>query len=99
MAVLELFQEELEGATNAPIAPLIEVAQTRLDEAISSRVRVAGQLVGLRAQVASAELDLERTRIVAPFSGRVLAVDVEFAGQLGCLLRRQDELRQQRNST
>ena len=52
-------------------------AQNKLDEAISSRDRVAGQIVGLRAQVASAELDLERTRIVAPFSGRVLAVDVD----------------------
>jgi len=52
-------------------------AQTRLDEAISSRDRVAGKLVSLRAQVSSAELDLERTRIVAPFSGRVLAVDVD----------------------
>ncbi|MDE0680437.1 MAG: efflux RND transporter periplasmic adaptor subunit [Gammaproteobacteria bacterium] len=52
-------------------------AQTMLDEAISSRDRVAGQLVSLRAQVASAELDLERTRIVAPFSGRVLSVDVD----------------------
>lgn len=52
-------------------------AQNKLDEAIGWRDRVAGQIVGLRAQVVSAELDLERTRIVAPFSGRILAVDVD----------------------